>query len=66
MQRLRQRRAGLANATALLPTGTGGSQLGPRLSQAQGNLQQARGILGHPAVTQQGLAQAGTALAAIR
>ncbi|NXR73991.1 LAMB3 protein, partial [Pycnonotus jocosus] len=66
VQRLRQRRAGLANATALLPAGTGGSQLGPRLSQAQGNLQQARGILGHPAVTQQSLAQAGTALAAIR
>ncbi|NWZ95897.1 LAMB3 protein, partial [Nesospiza acunhae] len=40
--------------------------LGPRLSRAQGNLQQALGILGHPAGTQQGLAQAGGALAAIR
>ncbi|NXH50568.1 LAMB3 protein, partial [Dicaeum eximium] len=65
-QRLRQRQAGLANATARLPAGTGGSRLGPRLSRAHGNLQQARGILGHPAGTQQGLAQAGSALAAIR
>ncbi|NXR61316.1 LAMB3 protein, partial [Rhadina sibilatrix] len=67
IQRLRQRQAGLANATALLAPGTGGSRLGPRLSQAQGELQRARGILGHPAAgTQQGLAQAGRALAAIR
>ncbi|RMB99308.1 hypothetical protein DUI87_24041 [Hirundo rustica rustica] len=66
MERLRQRQAGLANATALLPAGTGGSGLGPRLSRAQGNLRQAQGVLGHPAVTQQGLAQAGSALAAIR
>ncbi|NXW78589.1 LAMB3 protein, partial [Hirundo rustica] len=66
MERLRQRQAGLANATALLPAGTGGSRLGPRLSRAQGNLRQAQGVLGHPAVTQQGLAQAGSALAAIR
>ncbi|NWT60196.1 LAMB3 protein, partial [Erythrocercus mccallii] len=66
IERLRQRQAGLANASALLPAGTGGSQLGPRLSRAQGNLQQARGILGHPAGTLQGLAQAGGVLAAIR
>uniref|UniRef100_A0A8C3QWI8 Laminin subunit beta 3 n=1 Tax=Cyanoderma ruficeps TaxID=181631 RepID=A0A8C3QWI8_9PASS len=66
IERLRQRQAGLANATALLPPGTGGSQLGPRLAQAQGKLQQAQGVLGHPAVTQQGLAQAGTALAQVR
>ncbi|NXI14569.1 LAMB3 protein, partial [Irena cyanogastra] len=66
IEHLRQRQAGLANATARLPAGTGGSQLGPRLSRAQGNLQQAQGILGHPAGTQQGLAQAGSALAAIR
>lgn len=65
-ERLRQRQAGLANATARLPPGTGGSQLGARLSQALQNLQQAQGILGHPAGTQQGLAQAGSALAAIR
>ncbi|XP_032936017.1 laminin subunit beta-3 [Catharus ustulatus] len=65
-ERLRQRQAGLANATALLPPGTGGSQLGARLSQALQNLQQAQGILGHPPGTQQGLAQAGSALAAIR
>uniref|UniRef100_A0A8C3Y6F4 Laminin subunit beta 3 n=1 Tax=Catharus ustulatus TaxID=91951 RepID=A0A8C3Y6F4_CATUS len=61
-ERLRQRQAGLANATALLPPGTGGSQLGARLSQALQNLQQAQGILGHPPGTQQGLAQAGSAL----
>ncbi|NXL71861.1 LAMB3 protein, partial [Leptocoma aspasia] len=66
VERLRQRQAGLANATARLPTGTGGSRLGPRLARAQGNLQQAQGILGHPAGTLQGLAQAGSALAAIR
>lgn len=66
IQLLLRRQAGLANATARLPAGTGGSQLGPRLSRAQDNLQQALGILGHPAGTQQGLAQAGSALAAIR
>ncbi|NXD00793.1 LAMB3 protein, partial [Certhia familiaris] len=66
MERLRQRQASLANATARLPTGTGGSRLDPRLSQALGNLQQAQGILGHPAGTQQGLAQVGSTLAAIR
>ncbi|NXO69232.1 LAMB3 protein, partial [Phainopepla nitens] len=66
VERLRQRRAGLANATARLPAGTGGSQLGPRLSQAQRNLQQAQGVLGHPPGPQQGLAQAASALAAIR
>ncbi|XP_072774944.1 laminin subunit beta-3 isoform X1 [Taeniopygia guttata] len=66
IQRLHQRQAGLANATARLPAGTGGSRLGPRLSRAQGNLQQALGILGSPAGTQQGLARAGSVLAAIR
>ncbi|XP_063274335.1 laminin subunit beta-3 isoform X3 [Prinia subflava] len=66
VESLRRRQAGLANATALLPAGTGGSRLGPRLSQALGNLQQARGILGRPPVPQQGLAQAGSALAALR
>ncbi|XP_062365530.1 laminin subunit beta-3 [Cinclus cinclus] len=66
VERLRQRQAGLANATARLSPGTGRSQLGPRLSRALGNLQQAQGILGHPPGTQQGLAQVGSALAAIR
>ncbi|NXV66480.1 LAMB3 protein, partial [Molothrus ater] len=66
IQLLHRRQAGLANATARLPAGTGGSQLGPRLSRAQDNLQQALGILGHPPGTQQGLAQAGSTLAAIR
>ncbi|NXB73076.1 LAMB3 protein, partial [Donacobius atricapilla] len=66
VERLRQRQASLANATARLPAGTGGSQLGPRLSRARGDLQQAQGILGHPPGTQQGLAQVGGALAAIR
>ncbi|XP_066192014.1 laminin subunit beta-3 [Sylvia atricapilla] len=66
IERLRQRQAGLANATALLPGCTGGSVLGLRLAQAQGDLQQAQDVLSHPAVTQQSLAQAATALAAIR
>ncbi|NXQ35938.1 LAMB3 protein, partial [Alaudala cheleensis] len=66
VERLRQRQGVLANATARLPAGTGGSQLGPRLSQAQGNLQQAQAILSHPPGAQQGLAQAGSVLAAIR
>ncbi|NXV06171.1 LAMB3 protein, partial [Cettia cetti] len=66
IERLRLRQAGLANATALLPPGTGGSRLGPRLSRALGDLQQAQGVLAHPAGTLQGLAQAGSALAAIR
>ncbi|NXQ62581.1 LAMB3 protein, partial [Anthoscopus minutus] len=66
IERLRQHQAGLANATARLPMGSGGSQLGPRLSQAQGSLQQAQGILSQPAVTLQDLAQAGSTLDAIR
>ncbi|XP_056367162.1 laminin subunit beta-3 isoform X2 [Oenanthe melanoleuca] len=66
VQRLRQRQAGLANATARLPPAAGGSQLGPRLSRALQDLQQARAILGHPAGALQGLAQAGSALAAVR
>ncbi|NWY36607.1 LAMB3 protein, partial [Sylvia atricapilla] len=66
IERLRQRQAGLANATALLPGCTGGSVLGLRLAQAQGDLHQAQDVLGHHAVTQQSLAQAATALAAIR
>ncbi|NWV73149.1 LAMB3 protein, partial [Dasyornis broadbenti] len=66
IERLRLRQAGLANATARLPTGMGESRLGPRLAQAQSNVQQAQGILGHSAGTQQGLAQLGSTLAAIR
>ncbi|NXY20814.1 LAMB3 protein, partial [Atrichornis clamosus] len=66
VERLRRRQAGLANATSRLPTGSGGSRLGPRLSQAQGNVRQAQGVLGHSSVTEQSLAQAGSALAAIR
>ncbi|XP_017596587.1 PREDICTED: laminin subunit beta-3 [Corvus brachyrhynchos] len=66
IERLPPRQASLANATAWLPTGAGDSRLGPRLSQALGNLQQAQGILGRSAVTPQSLAQAGSVLAAIR
>ncbi|NWV38853.1 LAMB3 protein, partial [Grantiella picta] len=66
IERLRLRQAGLANATALLPAGTGGSQLGPRLAQAQENVQQAQEILSHSSVTQQSLAQLGSVLSAIR
>ncbi|NWS96978.1 LAMB3 protein, partial [Mionectes macconnelli] len=66
IQRLRLRQAGLGNSTSRLPVGTGGSHLGPRLAQAEGNVQQAQGILGHSSVTEQSLAQVGNALAAIR
>ncbi|NXC37050.1 LAMB3 protein, partial [Campylorhamphus procurvoides] len=66
IQRLRLRQAGLSNSTSRLPVGTGGSHLGPRLAQAERNVQQAQGILGHSSVTEQSLAQVGNALAAIR
>ncbi|CAM9844248.1 unnamed protein product [Bubo scandiacus] len=66
IQRLRLRQAGLGNSTSQLPLGSGGSRLGPRLSQAEGDVQQARGILGRSSVTEQSLARAGSALAAIR
>ncbi|NXP24291.1 LAMB3 protein, partial [Scytalopus superciliaris] len=66
VQRLRQRQAGLSNSTSRLPVGTGGSHLGPRFAQAERNVQQAQGILGHSSVTEQGLAQVGTVLTAIR
>ncbi|KFW80864.1 Laminin subunit beta-3, partial [Manacus vitellinus] len=66
IQSLRLRQAGLGNSTSLLPVGTGGSHLGPRLAQAEGNVQQAQGILGHSSVTEQSLAQVGNTLAAIR
>ncbi|XP_061869487.1 laminin subunit beta-3 [Colius striatus] len=64
--RLRLRQAGLSNSSMQLPPGSGGSRLGPRLTQAQGTLQQAQGILGHAPVTEQSLAQVGSVLAAIR
>ncbi|NWI49903.1 LAMB3 protein, partial [Calyptomena viridis] len=66
IQRLRLRQLGLSNSTSRLPVGNGGSHLGPRLSQAERNVQQAQGILGHSSVTEQSLAQVGNALAAIR
>ncbi|NXO02892.1 LAMB3 protein, partial [Rhinopomastus cyanomelas] len=66
IQRLRQRQAALANSTSRLAPGSGGSQLGPRLSQVQDNAQRAQDILSHPPVAEQSLAQAGSALAAIR
>uniref|UniRef100_A0A8C6NB23 Uncharacterized protein n=1 Tax=Melopsittacus undulatus TaxID=13146 RepID=A0A8C6NB23_MELUD len=66
IQRLRLRRAGLTNSTSRLPPGSGGSHLGPRLSQAEDNVQQAQGILSRSAVTEQGLAQVGSVLTAIR
>ncbi|XP_071434693.1 laminin subunit beta-3 isoform X1 [Pithys albifrons albifrons] len=66
IQRLRLRQAGLSNSTSRLPIGTGGSHLGPRLAQAERNVQQAQGILGHSSVTQQSLAQVGSTLSAIR
>ncbi|NXP79219.1 LAMB3 protein, partial [Ramphastos sulfuratus] len=66
IQRLRLRQAGLSNSTSHLPLGTGGSHLGPRLSQAEGNVQRAQSVLGHSSVTEQSLAQVGRALTAIR
>ncbi|NXI74677.1 LAMB3 protein, partial [Anseranas semipalmata] len=64
--RLRLHQAGLSNSSTWLPGGTGGSHLGPRLSRAEGSVQQAQGILGRSPATEQGLAQVGSALAAIR
>ncbi|KFV61349.1 Laminin subunit beta-3, partial [Dryobates pubescens] len=66
IQRLLLRQAGLSNSTSHLAPGTGGSHLGPRLSQAEGNVQRAQGVLGRSSVTEQSLAQVGRALAAIR
>ncbi|KAM6044565.1 laminin subunit beta-3 isoform 2-T2 [Chlamydotis macqueenii] len=66
IQRLRLRQAGLGNSTSRLPPGSGGSRFGPRLSQAESNVQQAQGILGRAPATEQSLARAGSALAAIR
>ncbi|NXD77656.1 LAMB3 protein, partial [Halcyon senegalensis] len=66
IQRLRLRQASLGNSTSQLPLGTGGSRLGPRLSQAEGDVQRARGILGRSSVTEQSLAQVGSVLAAVR
>ncbi|NXW65110.1 LAMB3 protein, partial [Eurystomus gularis] len=66
IQRLRLRQASLSNSSSHLPLGTGGSHLGPRLSQAEGNVQRAQGILGRSSAAEQSLAQLGSALAAIR
>ncbi|NXX54353.1 LAMB3 protein, partial [Scopus umbretta] len=66
IQRLRLRQAGLSNSTSWLPLGSGGSRFGPRLSQAEGNVQRVEGILGRSSTTEQSLAQVGSALAAIR
>ncbi|NWI84790.1 LAMB3 protein, partial [Pitta sordida] len=66
IQRLRLRQVGLSNSTSRLPVGSGASHLGPRLSQAERNVQQAQEILGHSSVTEQSLARVGNALAGIR
>ncbi|PKU37545.1 laminin subunit beta-3 [Limosa lapponica baueri] len=66
IQRLRLRQAGLSNSTSHLPLGSGGSRFGPRLAQAEGNVQQAQGILGRSPATEQSLAQVRSAVAAIR
>uniref|UniRef100_A0A8B9ZUN8 Laminin subunit beta 3 n=1 Tax=Anas zonorhyncha TaxID=75864 RepID=A0A8B9ZUN8_9AVES len=60
--RLRLHQSVLSNSSVLLPGGTGGSRLGPRLAQAEGTAQQAQGILGRSSGTEQGLAQVGSAL----
>eukprot|EP00076_Gallus_gallus_P030125 XP_015154529.1 laminin subunit beta-3 [Gallus gallus] len=61
--RLRLQQASLSNSSIGLP---GGSHLGLWLSRAQGSVQQAQGILGHSSAAEQGLAQLGSALTAIR
>ncbi|NXJ74329.1 LAMB3 protein, partial [Trogon melanurus] len=66
IERLRLRQAGLGNSTARLPLGGGGSRLGPRLAQAEGDVQRAQSILGRSSAMQQSLAQVGSALAAVR
>ncbi|KAM6295093.1 laminin subunit beta-3 [Aegotheles albertisi] len=66
IQRLRLRQAGLGNSTSRLPPGSGGSRFSPRLSQAEGHVQQAQGILGRSPAAEQSLARVGSALAAIR
>ncbi|NXH74583.1 LAMB3 protein, partial [Hydrobates tethys] len=66
IQRLRLRQAGLSNSTSRPPLGSGGSRFGPRLSQAEGDVQRAQGVLGRSPVTEQSLAQVGNALTAIR
>ncbi|XP_054660088.1 laminin subunit beta-3 isoform X2 [Grus americana] len=66
IQRLRLRQAGLSNSISQLPPGSGGSHFSPRLSEAEGNVQQAQGILGRSPATEQSLAQVGSVLAAIR
>ncbi|NWW55320.1 LAMB3 protein, partial [Pedionomus torquatus] len=66
IQRLRLRQAGLSNSTSRLPLGSWGSRFGPRLAQAEGNVQQAQGILGRSPATEQSLARVGNALTAIR
>uniref|UniRef100_A0A8C3KXC9 Laminin subunit beta 3 n=1 Tax=Calidris pygmaea TaxID=425635 RepID=A0A8C3KXC9_9CHAR len=66
IQRLRLRQTGLSNSTSHLPLGSGGSRFGPRLAQAEGNVQQAQGILGRSPATEQSLARVVSAVAAIR
>ncbi|NXI99520.1 LAMB3 protein, partial [Psophia crepitans] len=66
IQRLRLRQAGLSNSISRLPPGSGGSHFGPRLLQAEGNVQQAQGILGRPPATEQSLARVGSTLTTIR
>ncbi|NXO50214.1 LAMB3 protein, partial [Aramus guarauna] len=66
IQRLRLRQAGLSNSISRLPPGSGGSHFSPRLSQAEGNVQQAQSILGRSPATEQSLAQVGSTLAVIR
>ncbi|NWS77066.1 LAMB3 protein, partial [Crotophaga sulcirostris] len=66
IQRLRLRQAGLSNSTSGLALGSGGSRFGPRLSQAESNVQQAQSILSHSPAMEQSLVQMGSVLAAIR
>ncbi|NXV74126.1 LAMB3 protein, partial [Atlantisia rogersi] len=66
IQRLHLRQAGLNTSIARLPSGSGGSRFSSRLLQAEGNVQQAQGILSRSPATEQSLARVGSTLAAIR
>ncbi|NWX87818.1 LAMB3 protein, partial [Nothoprocta pentlandii] len=66
IQRLSTRKGSLSNSTWQLHLGTGGSHFSARLSEAEGNAQQAHSILGSSLVTEQSLTQLASQLTAIR
>uniref|UniRef100_A0A8B9PYM3 Laminin subunit beta 3 n=1 Tax=Apteryx owenii TaxID=8824 RepID=A0A8B9PYM3_APTOW len=66
IQRLSMRKASLSNSTSQLHFGTGGSRFSARLSEMEGNAQQAQSILGSSLAMEQGLTQLASMLTAIR